>query len=182
MQLRRPDWSDLLWWILLIALFMGCPAQAQDWANDQPWWEYEDDSPVIPADVRIKRFELTKAYESAGDYHNENFKREYTRREHPNDAFEPGWLTFRARWLSFNDYLARFQRSVLANATFISADRTAINIDHAQLHGTTRAVLTAMVNSARELTSKLEDDIVAEKWETFIDRLTKVEDALQDFE
>lgn len=169
--------------ILLGVFWFGTIALGQSqYENDAPWWTYEDDSPIIPVDVRLKRFNLNKAYESAGDYHNDHFKREYTRREPRNPAFEAGWLSFRARWLAFNEYLARFQRSVLDNATFVSADRTAINIDHMQLMGTTRGVLSAMVNSARELTSLLEDDIVIEKWETFIDRLTQVEDALQDFE
>ncbi len=165
--------------VLAWAMLMGT-AEAQ-WQNDEPWWEYEDSTPQIPVDVRMKRFNLDMAYNKAGDYHNEHFKREYTRREYNNAAFKRGWLSFRARWLAFSDYLERFQRSVLLNASSVSASRTYINIDHARLMGTTRAVFAAMVNSARELTSLLEDDIVTEKWETFIDRLTQVEDALQDF-
>lgn len=168
--------------ILLLVFWLGTSTLAAQWQNDEPWWKYEDDSPVIPVDVRLKRFNLNKAYESAGDYHNDHFKRTYSTREHPNDAFEAEWLSFWARWVAFSDYLARFQRSVLANATVVSVDRTAINIDHVQLMGTTHAVLAAMVNAARELTSKLEDDIVIEKWEIFIERLTQVEEALQDFE
>ncbi len=165
----------LVWAILM------CPAYAQDWANDEPWWTYEDSTPVVPADVRLKYHNLDMAYNNAGDYHNEHFKRQYTYREPPNDAFESGWKSFRARWEAFNYYLARFQRSVLVNAATVSASKTHIDIDHMQLMGTTRSVLAALVNSARELTSQLENDIVIEKWETFIDRLTQVEDALQDF-
>ncbi len=151
-----------------------------EWENDAPWWTYEDDSPVIPADVRMKMFELNKAYERAGDYHNEIFVEEYTRREHPNAAFERRWVSFRARWIAFNDYLERFQRSVLLNAASVSASKTYIDFDHAQLAGTTRAVLEKTVETARDLTFYLEDDIVISKWEIFIRRLSNLEDEFKE--
>lgn len=155
-------------------------AQSQ-YENDAPWWTYEDDSPVIPADVRIKFFELDKAYHRAGDYHNEDFIKEYSRREHPNAAFTRQWTSFRARWIGFSAYLARFNRSVLVNASFVTASRTVVDFDHAQLAGTTRMVLEALVETARDLTFYLEDDIVITKWEIFIVRLEYLEDKFKDF-
>lgn len=164
------------------ALLAAGFSQAQDWENDAPWWTYEDESPVIPVDVRIKRFNLDMAYHKAGEYHNDHFVKEYVNREHPNAAFAWRWTSFRARWLAFNDYLARYQHSVLINAASVSASGTTINIDHAQLAGGTLMVLENLVETARDLTYYLEDDIVIGKWEIFIRRLTQVEDALKDFE
>ena len=164
------------------AMFALAHVHAQsDWENDAPWWTYEDESPVIPVDVRLKLFELDKAYNRAGDYHNDHFVREYTRREHPNAAFALRWTTFRARWIGFNDYLTRFRRSVLVHASSVSASKTHINFDHAQLAGTTRMVLEAVVEAARDLTFYLEDDIVISKWEIFIVRLENLEDRFKDF-
>jgi len=169
------------WSMLLMMFWCMTPALGQDWSNDDPWYDYEDDTPIIPIDVRMKRFNLNMAYNKAGEYHNDHFIRTYTNRDRGNAAFARGWASFFARWLAFSDYLERFQRSVLLNASSVSASGRTINLEHSQLMGTTRAVLAAMVNHARGLTSLLEDDIVTEKWETFIDRLTQVEDALQDF-
>ncbi len=152
------------------------------WTNDQPVWEYEDDSPVIPVDIRLKIFNLDMAYNKAGDYHNDHFVKEYTRREHPNAAFAWKWATFAARWVGFNDYLERFQRSVLVNAGTVTAGAKVVNLEHSQLAGTTRMVLEALVETARDLTYYLEDDIVIKKWEIFIDRLTQLEDTLKDFD
>ncbi len=163
------------------ALLTWASVNAQDWANDTPWWVYEDDSPEIPVDVRLKLFNLSKAYHRAGDYHNEDFIKEYSYRERPNDAFEIRWRTFRARWIAFNDYLTRFQHSVLANAAAVSASGTYINIDHAQLAGTTRVVLENVTETARDLTFYLEDDIVISKWEIFVVRLNTLEDEFKDF-
>ena len=151
-----------------------------DWENDEPWWEYEDETPILPADVRLKMFNLDKAYNRAGDYHNEDFKREYTRREHPNAAFAWKWNAFLARWVGFNDYYAQYQRSVLVNASAVSASKTYIDFDHAQLAGATRAVLEGVVDTARDLTPYLEDDIVIKKWEIFIGYLEELEDKLKD--
>jgi len=153
-----------------------------EWENDAPWWTYEDETPVIPVDVRLKFFNLDKAYNRAGDYHNENFVGEYTRREHPNDAFTLRWASFRARWIAFNDYLARFQRSVLANAAFVTAGAKVVNFEHSQLAGTTRSILAGLVENARDLTYYLEDDIVISKWEIFTRRLAQLEDTLKDFD
>ena len=164
------------------ALFAWAQANAQSpWENDDPWWTYEDDSPVIPVDVRLKLFNLQKAYNQAGDYHNENFKREYSRREHPNDAFVLRWTSFRARWIAFNDYLARFQHSVLVNAATVSASGTYVDFDHSQLAGVTRGVLENLTETARDLTFYLEDAIVISKWEIFIRRLNNLEDKFKEF-
>lgn len=154
-------------------------AQSQ-WENDTPWWVYEDDSPVIPADVRLKLFNLGKAYHRAGDYHNDHFLKEYSRREYPNAAFKERWQSFRARWIAFSDYLTRFERSVLRNAATVSASKTYINFDHAQLAGTTRMVLENLVETARDLTFYLEDDIVIKKWEIFVVRLNHLEDEFKE--
>ncbi len=161
-------------------LAWGFVSAQSDWENDAPWWTYEDDSPVIPVDVRLELFNLGKAYHRAGDYHNETFIKEYSRREHPNAAFMLRWTSFRARWIAFNDYLQRFQRSVLLNASTVSASKTYINFDHAQLAGATRAVLEKTVETARDLTFYLEDDIVISKWEIFIRRLTNLEDEFKE--
>ena len=162
------------------ALLAAGFSQAQDWSNDEPWWEYEDETPIIPMDVRLKMFELNKAYERAGDNYNENFVQEYSRREHPNAAFERGWLSFYARWISFNDYLQRFERSVWLNASTVSATKTHIDFDHVQLAGRTRMVLEGLVETARDLTPYLENDIVIKKWEIFIGYLEELEDKLKD--
>ena len=150
------------------------------WRNPDPIWEYEDDSPVIPADIRLKIFNLDKAYHQAGDYHNDHFEPEYSRREPYNDAFVWRWLTFQARWVSFNDYLQRFRRSVLVNAGTVTAGAKVINLEHSQLAGRTLGVLKGVTNKARDLTSYLEDDIVVEKWEIFVDQLEKLEDKLKE--
>lgn len=164
------------------ALFAWGFANAQtQWENDAPWWTYEDETPVIAADVRLKLFELGKAYHRAGDYHNDTFIPEYTNREYPNAAFAWRWHSFWARWIGFNDYLRRFQRSVLLNASTVSASKTYINFDHAQLAGRTRGVLEALVETARDLTFYLENDIVISKWEIFIVRLNNLEDKFKDF-
>ena len=166
--------------VCFFAALVCAKAAQSPWENDEPWWTYEDDSPVIPADVRIKLFNLDKAYTRAGDYHNVSFIKEYSRREHPNVAFMLRWASFRARWISFNDYLQRFNRSVLVNAAYITTGRTMVDFDHAQLAGTTRAVLTNLVETARELTFYLEDDIVISKWEIFIVRLNHLEEEFKD--
>lgn len=165
---------------VLSALFAGAFANAQDWRNDAPWWTYEDDSPVIPADVRLKFFNLDRAYNRAGDYHNGTFVKEYSRREHPNAAFMRKWTSFRARWIGFNDFFLQFQRSVLVNAASVSATRTTINFEHAQLAGRTRMVLAGVVEAARDLTFYLENGIVISKWEIFIVRLNNLEDELKE--
>jgi len=150
------------------------------WDNVDPIWEYEDDTPTIPVDIRLKLFNLDKAYHNAGDYHNDHFVKEYIRREHPNVAFGRYWVSFRARWIGFNDYLHRFQRSIFVNASSVSASGTTINIDHVQLAGTTRMVLEGLVETARDLTYYLEDDIVIQKWEIFIVRLTNLEEEFKE--
>lgn len=173
------------WLFVLAVCFVAAWGIARgqgEWMNDEPWYEYEDDSPVIPVDVRLKIFNLDKAYNRAGDYHNDHFVGEYTRREQPNDAFAIRWASFRARWIGFNDYLARFQHSVLVNAASVSASGTTIDFDHSQLFGTTRMVLEGLVEAARDLTYYLEDDIVIKKWEIFINRLAQLEDTLKDFD
>jgi hypothetical protein len=152
------------------------------WTNDQPLYEYEDESPVIPIDIRLKLFNLSMAYTKARDYHNEVFKREYTRREHPNAAFARKWSTFVARWVGWNSYMDRYTLSVQTNASFITAGSKTINLEHSQLAGTTRMVLEGLVEAARDLTFYLEDDIVINKWEIFIKRLAQLEDALKDFD
>ncbi len=153
-----------------------------DWMNDDPWWEYEDESPIIPIDVRLKLFNLDKAYHQAGDYHNDHFIKEYSRKEPSNAAFAWRWKSFRARWISFSSYLARFNRSVLVNAAYITASRTMVDLDHSQLGGTTNAVLKGLVESAKDLTPYLEDDIVIKKWEIFIGYLKELEDKLKDLQ
>lgn len=170
----------LLVGVVSVLLAWGIANAQTQWENDAPWWTYEDDSPVIPVDVRLELFNLGKAYHRAGDYHNDHFIGEYSRREHPNAAFAFRWNSFRARWLAFNHYLERFQRSVLLNAASVSASKTYINFDHAQLAGRTRMVLEAMVETARDLTFYLEDDIVISKWEIFIRRLNNLEDEFKE--
>ena len=155
-------------------------AQSGQWRNDQPLWEYEDETPVIPVDIVLKLFNLTKAYHRAGDYHNDHFKPQYSRREHPNAAFAWRWEPFASRWIGFNEFLRRFERSVRVNASHITADRVTIDLDHSQLAGQTRMVLRGIIKQAKDLTSYLEDDIVIEKWETFITRLTQLEEKLKD--
>jgi len=150
------------------------------WENNDPLWEYEDDSPVIPIDVRLKFFNLDRAYNNAGDYHNDHFVREYSRREHPNAAFERGWVTFYARWVGFNDYFARFQRSILVHAGSVSVGSKTVSIKHSQLVGRTSMVLANLVETARDLTFYLEDDIVIKKWEIFIVRLENLEDTIKE--
>lgn len=170
-------------YIFLIWLALQCvwgKAEAQ-WVNDEPMWEYEDDTPVIPADVRLKMHALSQAYHMAGDYHNDRFVPEYQRRELENLLFRSRWNAFRARWIGFNDYLARFERSVWVNAGSVTAGSNVVNLEHSQLQGTTRGVLAALVDTARDLTSYLEDDTVRSRWEIFIARLVTLEDTLKDF-
>jgi len=161
------------------ALSMGY-VQAVQWTNDEPWYEYEDETPQIPMDVRLKMHALSQAYHQAGDYHNEKFKPEFHRREPHNVLFWSRWESFRARWIGFNDYLAQFERSVWIHASSVSATGTTINLEHSQLAGTTRAVLAGVVDAARDLTPYLEDDTVRSRWEIFIARLNNLEDALED--
>jgi len=170
--------SATLFLLLLTAPYAH--AQSGQWNNDQPWWEYEDETPVIQVDVVMKLYKLEKAYNRAGDYHNDHFKPTYSRREHPNDAFARRWLAFSARWVGFNEYLQRFERSVKVNASSITADRTIINFKHSELANNTRAVLAGIVDRTRDLTLYLEDDIVIEKWETFIKRLHQLEEKSKD--
>lgn len=161
-------------------LAWGHVSAQSPWENDDVWYDYEDDSPVIPVDVLLKRFNLNMAYNKAGEYHNDHFVKEYSYREHPNAAFAWRWTTFRGRWIAFNDYLERFQRSVLVNAGSVSASGTTVNFEHAQLAGTTRLVLENLVETARDLTFYLEDDIVISKWEIFIRRLNTLEDEFKE--
>lgn len=161
------------------SLFLSLAHVHCQWMNDQPVWEYEDDTPVIPIDVRLKLFTLNKAYHNAGDYHNDHFIAEYTRREHPNVAFTRRWAIFRVRWIGFNDFLLRYKRSIMVNAGSITAGAKVINLKHTQLAGTTRMVLEALVETAKDLTFYLEDDTVRTRWEIFIRRLNNLEDALE---
>ena len=170
----------LLVGVVSALLAWGYASAQSDWENDAPWWTYEDETPVIPIDVRMKMFDLNKAYHRAGDYHNDHFIKEYSSREHPNAAFEGRWLSFRGRWIAFNDYLQRFERSVWLNASAVSASKTYVDFDHAQLAGTTRMVLANLVETARDLTFYLEDDIVISKWEIFIRRLSNLEDEFKE--
>lgn len=173
------------WLFILAACFLlalGIARGQGGWTNDEPIWEYEDESPQIPADVRLKMHALDQAYHLAGDYHNERFQREFLLREPYNTQFGDRWAVFAARWVGFNDYLARFQRSVWVNAGAVTAGSKVVNIEHTQLAGRTRAVLSKIIDTARDLTSYLEDDIVVSKWEIFIARLVTLEDTLKDFD
>lgn len=169
-------------WILctLFLLYIGTPALEAQWVNDQPVWEYEDESPKIPIDVRLKIFNLGMAYQKAGDYHNDHFVQEYTRREYPNEAFAARWKPFFARWIALSDYLRRFNRSVWVNASSVTAGAKTVNIEHSQLGGRTLMVLENLVETARGLTFYLEDDTVIMRWEIFIRRLRTLEEELKE--
>ena len=168
--------------LVAMCMLLTGSVQAVQWQNEQPIWEYEDDSPEIPIDVRLKLFNLKKAYDRAGDYHNDHFVEEYTRREYPNTAFAWRWESFQARWIAFNDYLQRYSRSILVNAAYVTAGRTTVDFDHAQLAGTTRMVLEALVEKARLLTFYLEDDTVRTRWEIFVDRLETLEEVIKELD
>ncbi len=168
--------------ILLSALWFMTPPLYGQWVNDEPWWEYEDETPQIPLDVRLKMHALSQAYHLAGDYHNEKFKPEFHRREPENVLFWSRWNSLRARWIGFNDYLERFERSVWTNASSVTVGAKVVNFEHSQLHGTTLSVLSGVVDAARDLTPYLWDDIVRSRWEIFIARLTTLEDTLKDFD
>jgi len=163
---------------LVVALSIG--RGQSPWENNDPLWEYEDETPQIPIDVRLKLFNLGMAYHKAGEYHNDHFVREYSNREHPNAAFERGWITFYGRWVAFNDYLRRYERSVRVNASSVTVGAKTINLAHSQLAGRTRMVLANLVETARDLTFYLEDDIVIKKWEIFIVRLENLEDTIKE--
>ena len=168
---------------VISALFAWGIAQGQSsgpWETDDRWWEYEDETPEITADVRLKLFNLDKAYNRAGDYHNEDFVKQYRSREPANVAFAFRHSVFWARWIAFNDYLRQFKRSVLLNAATLSASKTYIDFDHVELAGTTRMVLENLVETARDLTFYLENDIVISKWEIFIRRLNNLEDEFKE--
>jgi len=153
------------------------------WQNTDPIWEYEDESPIIPADVRLKVHALNQAYHQAGDYHNDHFLKALRSRDPHNRPFINRWsATFLPRWIAFNDYLDRYKRSVWLHASSVSASGTTINFQHSQLAGATQAVAKNLVATAQGLTAYLEDDKVVDKWEIFINRLKNIVDTLQDLE
>ena len=165
--------------ILLGVLWVGTPVLAAQW-NTDPIWEYKDDSPVIPADVRLKLWNVDKAFSRAYEYHNKKFKTEFNKRETGDREFADRWKTsFVPYWTAFVNYLYRYTRSAQLNASYITADSKILNLEHSQLHGTTLMVARALVRRARDLTSLLEDGIVIKKWEIFIDRLETLEDTIK---
>jgi hypothetical protein len=167
---------------LSIFLVMQPLAHCQ-WMNDDPIWEYEDETPIIPADVRLKMHDLSQAYNQAGDYANKHFLKEYRLRDPYNTEFSVRWqLSFFPRWIAFNDYLDRYQRSVWINASSVSATGTTVDLQHSQLAGATRNVARNLVSTAQGLTPYLENDKVVAKWEIFINRLKNIVDALQELE
>ncbi len=153
------------------------------WTNDSPIWEYEDETPIIPMDVRLKMHALSQSFNQAREYANKRFLKEYRLRELDNIEFSHRWTTaFRPRWIALEDYIHRYAKSVWINASSVSATGKTVNLAHSQLGGTTRAVARNLLDTAQGLTPYLEDDKVVAKWEIFINRLKNIVDALQDLE
>ncbi len=179
LRLKQPGPAALL---LVMAWFLlMCPAKAQ-WVNDQPVWEYEDDTPTIDIKVRLDLHDITIAWQVANDYHNKRFKPEFLRRESENVAFATGWeASFAPYWVGFNDYLYRYVESKIRTAQRLQAPGT-VDLAHQQLRGRMVMVTEALVEKARALTSVLEDDTVIRKWEIFIRRLEYLEETIKELE
>lgn len=166
------------------ALFAWAHASAQSpWANDEPWWEYEDSTPTIPIDVRLKIHNITQTWSLAHEYHNRRFRPIYDQRAGQNIAFATRWnASFLPYWIAFSETLHEYLSSKLQFEARITVPGTVVDLTHSQLAGRTRMVAAALVEKARVLTLYLEDDKVRARWEIFTQRLITLEEAIKELD
>ncbi len=162
-------------------LFAWAFVHGQDWSNDMPWWTYEDSTPTIPADVRLKIHNISQTWSQARDYHNRRFRPVYDQREGENLAFVTQWnLSFRSYWIAFSETLYEYVSSKLQFEARITVPGKVVDFDHSRLAGEIRTMAAALVERARVLTLYLEDDTVRVRWEIFTQRLITLEDAIKE--
>jgi len=172
--------SILALWFMLMS---GHVVLAQGgWTNDEPIWQYEDETPTIDAAILIKLHNVTQTYNIAGEYHNKHFIKEYHRREGENKAFQNEWAGFLGLWIAWNYRLDRYTRAVAVDASQIRVGEPIKNFETMQLRGQALTLCKEVVETARDLTFYLEDDTVIRKWEIFIRRLEYMEDAVKELE
>lgn len=165
------------------ALFAWAFANAQDWRNDMPWWVYEDSTPAIPADVRLKIHNINQAWSLAYEYHNTKFRPVYDQREGQNLTFALQWnFSFRPYWVTLSETLYGYISSKLQFEARITVPGKVVDFEHSRLAGKTRMVAAALVEKARVLTLYLEDDTVRTRWEIFTRRLITLEEAIKELE
>lgn len=165
------------------ALFAWGFAHGQDWANDEPWWKYEDSTPVIPLDVRLKIHNISQTWSLAHEYHNRRFKPLYDQRSGQNTAFATQWaFSFLPYWIAFSSILDDYVYSKLQFEARITVPGKVVDLAHSQLAGKTRMVAAALVEKARVLTLYLEDDKVRQRWEIFTQRLITLEEAIKELD
>ncbi len=166
------------------ALFAWSHVLAQSpWENDDPIWEYEDESPIIPIQVLLDIHDIKQAWTVAIKAHDKRFKPEFNRREGQNPAFASEWTySFAPYWVGFNDYLYRYVASKLQVEARMVVPGKIVDLSHSQLRGRTLMVTKALVEKARDLTHLLENDIVIEKWEIFVERLETLEETIKELD
>lgn len=168
---------------IVSALFAWGFTHAQDWANDEPWWKYEDSTPVIPLDVRIKLHNISQAWSLSYEYHNRRFKPVFNQRERQNVAFATRWHAgFAPYWAALSATLYKYISSKLQFESRTAVPGMAIDIDHMRLVARTRMVAAALAEKARVLTLYLEDDTVRARWEIFTQRLITLEEAIKELD